>query len=124
MPMYAGIERGGGVAHDAGQGLEASLLGPLARGDHQGRGGVVDAGGVAGGDGAVLLEGRLELGQALQRGLGAGCSSVSKRMGSPFLWGIATGTISSLNLPAADGRAGPALALAARTASCISRVMP
>jgi hypothetical protein len=39
-------------------------------GQHQEGGAVVDAGGIAGGDGAVLVEGRLHLGQAFHGGAG------------------------------------------------------
>ena len=50
-------------------------------------------------------------------------SSVSKTMGSPFFWGMTTGTISSLNLPSAMAAAARVW-LRRASSSCISRVMP
>ena len=44
------------------------FLASAARHQHQGGGAVVDAGGVGGGDGAVLVEGGAQLGDAVERG--------------------------------------------------------
>ncbi len=55
------IDAGGGPGNDAGQRLDAAPLG-FGRGHQHDRGGaVIDAGGVAGGDRAVLVEGRAQL---------------------------------------------------------------
>ncbi|CRP52210.1 hypothetical protein PAERUG_P5_London_26_VIM_2_01_09_02983 [Pseudomonas aeruginosa] len=65
------VDPGAGVAGDPRQHRQAQGLG-LGRAHQQYRGGaVVEAGGVAGGDAAVLPEGRLELGQGLDGGAGA-----------------------------------------------------
>ncbi|MNM90241.1 hypothetical protein D3C81_1024910 [compost metagenome] len=56
-----------GVADQAGQRLQAELAGALLFGQHHGGGAVVEAGGIARGDGAVfLLEDRLHRGQLLE----------------------------------------------------------
>jgi hypothetical protein len=55
--MIDGIDPGRGPARDPGEDRRAAALGFLAAHQHQGGGAVVEARGVAGGDGAVLLEG-------------------------------------------------------------------
>ncbi|MCY1213583.1 hypothetical protein D9M72_253720 [compost metagenome] len=65
------IDTGVGVAGDARQYRQAQGLGLLGAHQYHGGGAVVDGGGVASGDAAVLLEGGLELGQAFGGGAGA-----------------------------------------------------
>ncbi|MDT4841314.1 hypothetical protein FQZ97_751640 [compost metagenome] len=68
LRVHAGV----GVGHQARQRRQATRLGGGGFHQHHGGGGVVDARGVAGGDGAVLLhEHRLELGQFLHAAVGA-----------------------------------------------------
>src|ERR1700692_1376470 len=63
-----GIDAGLAPRHDTTEDLLA-LLGRLPGGhQHHGGGAVIDAGGASRGDGAVLLESRLELGHRIQRG--------------------------------------------------------
>src|SRR5512133_1117706 len=63
-----GVHTSLGEAEDAGDGLVG--LGGGLGGPHQGPGAIVDAAGVAGGHGAVLLEGGLELREPLGGGVG------------------------------------------------------
>ena len=98
-PHVGGIHAAGGIALDFGQGFQAQFLGLVgAHDDHGGRA-VVDAGGVAGGDGAaVLLEGRGQLGHLFQGGV-HGPLIHGEGPGIAFLLGIRTGTISSATEP-------------------------
>ena len=57
------------AAEEAGAGGEAVALRGVLGGDDQRGGAVIDAGGVAGGDGAVGADDRLQLGQRLDAGL-------------------------------------------------------
>ena len=63
-----GVGTGNGERVEAGPGLHAQLLGLVLAHDQHARGAVGDLRGVAGGDRAVLLERRLELGERLGGG--------------------------------------------------------
>src|SRR5215468_6331839 len=63
-----GIDAGLGPGDDAGQRLLAFLGGLLGRHQHHGGGAVIDAGGRACGNRALLLEGGLQLGHRIERG--------------------------------------------------------
>ena len=65
------IHAGNRVRDDAGDWLPPTGRRVLFAGDHERRGAVVDARRVASGDGAILLEGRLEPGKLLDRRSGA-----------------------------------------------------
>ena len=68
----ARLDAGMAVGDQAGERLGAAAGDFRAAGEHQGGGAVVEAGGVAGGDRAILLEGGFQRGQALGDGIGAG----------------------------------------------------
>ena len=70
---HRGIDAGGGEAGDAGQRGQAALGGFGGGHQDQRRGAVIDAGGVAGGDRAVLGEGGTQLGHGLRAGSRGGC---------------------------------------------------
>ena len=65
MPMMLGLDAAGGPGEDPRADGRAELLRRVGGDDDDGRGGVVDARGVASGDGAVLLEGGPEFGKRL-----------------------------------------------------------
>ena len=65
------VDAGVAVAHQPAQRLQPALLGQAALHQHHRRRRVVDAGGVAGGHGAVRVEHRLEPGQLLHRAVAA-----------------------------------------------------
>ena len=67
-----GIETGDAAGHDAGQRGDAELAGLGVAHHDDGGGAVVERAGVAGGDGPTLPEHRVEGGQLLERGAGAG----------------------------------------------------
>ena len=68
----AGFHAGGGHGHDARARREAMALGGVVAGDEQGGGAVVDARGIAGGDGARIAERGLQLGELFEGRLGTG----------------------------------------------------
>ena len=112
--MYAGIESGARVADDGGQRLEAVLVGVVFGGHDEGGAGVVDAGSVTGGDGAVFLEGGLQFGQTLESGLGAGVLvGVEDLRDHPCCCGIIHRDDLGLELAGCDGFAGFLLAVVA-----------
>ena len=65
------VDAGVGIGGDPRQYRQAEGLGLVGAHQQHGGGAVVEAGGVAGGDAAVLLERRLELAQGFGRGAGA-----------------------------------------------------
>ena len=66
-----GIDAGGGPGGDAGERREPALLRLRFRHQHDGGGAVIDARRIAGGHGAVLREGGLQLGERFDGGAGA-----------------------------------------------------
>jgi hypothetical protein len=67
MPIVLGLDAAERVGQDARPHRRAQLLGSVGGHDHDRGGSVVDAGGVARRNGAVLAEGRPELGERLRR---------------------------------------------------------
>ncbi len=63
------VDADGGPGDDARQRLDAAFLGALGRHQNDCRGAVIDAGGIAGGDRAVLLESGPKSGQRFDRGV-------------------------------------------------------
>ena len=106
------------LADDARERRQAERAAPFRRHHDQRRGAVVDAGRVAGGDRAVLLERRLQRARAPRAVVSARIdSSRSTTTGAPFRCGIETGRISSANSPASVA-APPSGGCAAAYASC------
>ena len=67
----AGSDAAGGLRADGGERREVEFAGAFGGHEDDGGGCVVDAGRVAGGDGAIFLEGGLEGGERFERGVGA-----------------------------------------------------
>ena len=74
-------------------------LGRRSRGEQQSRRPIIDARGIAGGDGAGIANHRLQLGERGQGRIGAGMLVVLDQIGAPLPAGISTGTISSARKP-------------------------
>ena len=87
-------------AGDARHRREPVGLGERERGHDQGAGAVVEPRRVAGGDAAVLLEGRLELGERLDAWCPCAGPRPARTGSVPPFPGTSTGTISAANLPA------------------------
>src|ERR1700678_3465430 len=66
------IDAAGRLRNDSDHGLDAEFAGSLRAGDDQGRGAVVYPGSIAGGYGAVFLEGRLQCAENFDGGVLAG----------------------------------------------------
>ena len=75
MPMIRGGTPATARAEDPGARRQAVALRRFLGGDDQRGGAVVDARGIAGGDGAVVADDRLQLGRAPRRWSARGCSS-------------------------------------------------
>ena len=67
---HARFDRSDAVRDQACCRGETAFVGPRAVGEHHGRGGIIQSGGVAGGDRAVWTEGRLEPRQCFERRIG------------------------------------------------------
>ena len=80
---HAGLDRADPVGDQPRHRLEALALGQAAIGDDHRRGAAVQAGRVAGRDRAVLAEGRLQLGQALEPWYRAGCARRGRSRSAP-----------------------------------------
>ena len=101
MPMMRGAHAGGGRGQHAGARRQAVRFAAASDASIRARRAVVDAGGIAGGHGAVGTDHRLQLASVSSVVSGRGCSSARTIIGSPFFWGMATGTISSAKKPSA-----------------------
>ena len=93
-------------------GVRPSSRGAFCGHDDDGRGGIVDAGSVAGGDGAIFFERGLEGGEGFERGVCADAFVVRDDGGRcPFLSGDSTGTISASKRPSLLCGGGVAMGL-------------
>src|SRR5262249_34086262 len=83
---HARCARGDAVRDQACDRGKTVFVGPRAVGEHHGRSGVVQSGGVAGGDFAVWTEGRLEPGQRFERRVGAVVLVLVEMRRALFAW--------------------------------------